>query len=179
MAASEAVGKVQGCAGCQAGSREGEPCGAALTAQGEGDGKNLTCTPQACARRAREPEREATTVRSQTCLLRGQTAGEGHGLYCPLGLELPYTPRHPADTFSVTEDSLLQLRMLTPTKHSPDSILCPASLVGHVGMGLVEPQQGTVGAMPGLTSASSLVNPKAAGRRQGPRWREQHSPMAG
>lgn len=35
-----------------------------FTAQGEGDGNNLTCTPQACARRAREPGREATTVRS-------------------------------------------------------------------------------------------------------------------
>lgn len=45
-AAPEAAGKAQGCAGCQAGSREGKPCGAALTAGKEGGGSNLTCTPQ-------------------------------------------------------------------------------------------------------------------------------------
>lgn len=54
---------------------------------------------------------------------------------------------------------------LIPTQHSSDSTLRPLSLVGHMGMGLVEPQQGTARAVPGLTSASSLVNPKSSRKK--------------
>lgn len=35
----------------------------------------------------------------------GERLGKDRVCIVPLGLALPYTPRHPADTFSVTEDS--------------------------------------------------------------------------
>lgn len=81
-------------------------------------------------------------------------------MYCPLRLALPYAPRHPADTFSVTEDSF-------------------ASLAGNMRMGLVEPQQGTEAAMPGMTSASSLVSPKNSRKKMGTKTEGTAKPQAG